>query len=605
MGKYYIFCNNNQVYHALAHNSIMCRAFKLGDYGVVSTSFMAQNAIFVTREKVCKELLYLGASDVYYPAVLEIDDGCGEGDSTSSIPVRKVLVDGDTVSLSKDLTPLNHYKAEDGCIGAFAYGEIPLCYLSRILFLNGNDMRNFRKSSPDLWFPQDLFAQIDDGEVDCHLSKEILSFLSAEADNLLTPECIMSIQQSAVARDKEKAAYYHLIEATEDWNSNGIKTNVDGTLVRLLDRGGHILEDVAKTVACRISDKNSTGDTGSFFARYDNVLEADEETPQKIVFTKVKENLLKPNESAFVDQKVFHSIACQCEDALATDEEGREALISGLKAIKDYVYSHTEYDREATLSKLENYPVMQALFSFLDQSSDIDSLKKVCSRLPQEERRYAYMMFGWYHGMASVDGAMKSNRQLECRLSDIVVSQFPNDMMVSSAGGSQEFCHAEKEEPSTVYGITPHFSVWYDCESSLEMLLKKATAKQLDALYKKTNKPNQEASIKKPVRRSSAKDTSKNISGGGFYKLRKPVVPKNLPGMDELLSPPRHSTEEMEACIKSVVDLLRAQCTKENTEPDIDAYRAFFSSQKGRQSYQRYFAKHSDEIQELCRKVEK
>lgn len=212
---------------------------------------------------------------------------------------------------------------------------------------------------------------------------------------------------------------YHLIEATEDWNSNGIKTNVDGTLVRLLDRGGHILEDVAKTVACRISDKNSTGDTGSFFARYDNVLEADEETPQKIVFTKVKENLLKPNESAFVDQKVFHSIACQCEDALATDEEGREALISGLKAIKDYVYSHTEYDREATLSKLENYPVMQALFSFLDQSSDIDSLKKVCSRLPQEERRYAYMMFGWYHGMASVDGAMKSNRQLECRLSDI------------------------------------------------------------------------------------------------------------------------------------------------------------------------------------------
>ena len=150
MGKYYIFCNNNQVYHALAHNSIMCRTFKPGDYGVVSTSFMAQNAIFVTREKVCKELLYLGASDVYYPAVLEIDDGCGEGDSTSSIPVRKVLVDGDTVSLSKDLTPLNHYKAEDGCIGAFAYGEIPLCYLSRILFLNGHDMRNFRKSSPDL-----------------------------------------------------------------------------------------------------------------------------------------------------------------------------------------------------------------------------------------------------------------------------------------------------------------------------------------------------------------------------------------------------------------------------------------------------------------------
>ena len=480
MGKYYIFCNNNQVYHALAHNSIMCRAFKPGDYGVVSTSFMAENAIFVTQGKVCKELLYLGSSDVYYPTILEIDDGCEEESDASPIPARKVLMGGDVVSFSENLIPLNQCKADDGCIGAFIYGEIPLCYLSRILFLNATDMRNFRKSSPDLWFPQDLFAQIDDGEADGHLSKEILSFVSSEADNLLTPESIISIQQSVVARDKEKAAYYHLIEATEDWNCNGIKTNVDGTLIRLLDRGGHILEDVAKTAAYWVSNKNSACDTGSFFAQYDNVLEADKETPQKIVFTAVKESLLKPSESTFVDQEAFHSIACQCVDALPTEEKGRGAIISGLKAIEDYVYSHTEFDREVTLSKLESYPVMQALFSFLDQSSDIDSLKKVCSRLPQEERRYAYMMFGWYHGMASVDGAMKSNRQLERRLSDIVVSQFPNDGMVSSTGGSQEFCHAAKEEPSSAYGITPHFSVWYDCESSLELLLKKAQEEQLE-----------------------------------------------------------------------------------------------------------------------------
>lgn len=207
--------------------------------------------------------------------------------------------------------------------------------------------------------------------------------------------------------------------------------------------------------------------------------------------------------------------------------------------------------------------------------------------------------------MASVDGSMKSNRQLERRLSDIVVSQFPSDMIVSSAGGSREFCHAAKEESSSAYGITPHFSVWYDCEPSLALLLKKATARQLDSLYKKANKPNQEASIKKPVRRASDKDTSKNASGDRFYKLREPVVPKNLPGMDELLTPARYSTEEIKACIKSFEDLLLAQCTKENMEPDIDAYRDFFSSQKGRQSYRRYFTKHSDEIQELCRKVEK
>lgn len=582
MGKYYIFCNNNQVYHALAHNSIMCRAFKPGDYGVVSTSFMAENAIFVTQGKVCKELLYLGSSDVYYPTILEIDDGCEEESDASPIPARKVLMGGDVVSFSENLIPLNQCKADDGCIGAFIYGEIPLCYLSRILFLNATDMRNFRKSSPDLWFPQDLFAQIDDGEADGHLSKEILSFVSSEADNLLTPESIISIQQSVVARDKEKAAYYHLIEATEDWNCNGIKTNVDGTLIRLLDRGGHILEDVAKTAAYWVSNKNSACDTGSFFAQYDNVLEADKETPQKIVFTAVKESLLKPSESTFVDQEAFHSIACQCVDALPTEEKGRGAIISGLKAIEDYVYSHTEFDREVTLSKLESYPVMQALFSFLDQSSDIDSLKKVCSRLPQEERRYAYMMFGWYHGMASVDGAMKSNRQLERRLSDIVVSQFPNDGMVSSTGGSQEFCHAAKEEPSSAYGITPHFSVWYDCESSLELLLKKAQEEQLEHICKKIFP-------KKPA--------------VDFYKLDAPIVITIQTAQNEL----RFELSK-EADTDSVLSSIKKKIPaffKKGLSFDAESFRKYLSESKNRQSYQRYFTKHSDEIQELCRKVEK
>lgn len=75
--------------------------------------------------------------------------------------------------------------------------------------------------------------------------------------------------------------------------------------------------------------------------------------------------------------------------------------------------------------------------------------------------------------------------------------------------------------------------------------------------------------------------------------------------MAELQDQQLYTMEEIEACIKRFVDLLRSQCTKEKMEPDINAYRDFFSSQKGRQSYQRYFAKHSDEIQELCRKVEK
>lgn len=581
MGKYYIFCNNNQVYHALAHNSIMCQAFKPGDYGVVTTSFMAENAIFVTEGKVCKELLYLGSSDVYYPTVLEIDDGCGEGGDASPIPARKVLMDGDVVSLSENLIPLNQCRDDDGCIGAFIYGEIPLCYLSRILFWDDNDMRNFRKSSPDLWFPQDLFARMDGGEPNCHLTKEVLTFASSEADSFLTLEDIASIRKSVLVRDKEKAAAYYMVEGTKDWNCNGIRTNVDGALIRLLDGDGHVLEDAAKMGAHEVADKSSTFDTNSFLAKQDSALEAGEDSLQNVILVKIKELLLANTENPFVDQDLFRLMA-QSIKSVFIEKKELDGISEGLKAINDYVYLRTEYDWDATLNNLGESSVLRSLLVFLNQSRNIDFLRNVCEDVPQEERRYAYMMFGWYHGMASVDGAMKCNRQLERRLSDIVVSQFPNDMMVSSAGGSQEFCHAAKEEPSSVYGITPHFSVWYDCESSLELLLKKAQEDQLEHICKKI------------LAKKSAVD---------FYKLDEPIVITIQTAQNKL----RFELSK-EADTDSVLNSIKKKIPaffKKGLSFDAETFRKYLSDSKSRQSYRRYFTKHSDEIQELCRKVEK
>lgn len=581
MSKYYLFCNNNQAYHALAHNSVMCRAFKPGDYGVVTTSFMAENAIFVTEEKVCKELLYLGSSDVYYPTVLEIDDGCGEGGDASPIPARKVLMDGDVVSLSENLIPLNQCRGDDGCIGAFIYGEIPLCYLSRILFLDDNDMRNFRKSSPDLWFPQDLFAQMDGEEPNCHLTKEVLTFASSKADSFLTLEDIASIRKSVLVRDKEKASAYYMVEGTKDWNCNGIRTNVDGALIRLLDGDGHVLEDATKTGAHKVADKSSTFDANSFFAKQDSALEAGEDSLQNVILVKIKELLLTNTENPFVDQDLFRLMA-QSIKSVFTGKKELDGISEGLKAINDYVYLRTEYDWDAVLSKLGESSVLRALLVFLNQSRNIDFLRNVCEDIPQEERRYAYMMFGWYHGMASVDGAMKSNRQLERRLSDIVVSQFSNDMMVSSAGGSQEFCYASKEESSSVYGITPHFSVWYDCESSLELLLKKAQEEQLEHICKKIFP-------KKPA--------------VDFYKLDAPIVITIQTAQNEL-----HFELSKMADTDSVLNSIKKKIPaffKKGLSFDAESFRKYLSESKNRQSYQRYFAKHSDEIQELCRKVEK
>ena len=580
MGKYYIYCNNNQVYHALMHNSIMCRALKVGDFAMPSLSFMSSNAIFATQEKVDHELLNLGASDIYYPVILEIDDGSA-GSGESPIAAQKISIDNGEISLSNELIPLNRCESDNSCIGAFIYGEIPICYLNAILFTSDEDLHFFMRSSPDLWFPQNLFMRTNEDIQNSRLSLELISSAAAKADSFLTSENAASMLETVMRRDKEKASAYYLIKATENWYYNGIKANLDNAVIRLLDGKGQALRTIAQRTASSALTEASTDDISAFLTECDRYSGTKQETFRQALLKQIEDCLCAQKTSSSVDRELFRLIADKCIEAIPADDKSKAELNTAFEAIDRYIYQRTEYDREATLNKLEKYPVLQALFSFLDQSDDIDSLNRVCYGRPQEERRYAYMMFGWYHGMAPLSGTIKSNRQLERRLSDITVSQYKNDFLVSTAGGSQEFCSPDVENSTSVYGITPQFSIWYDCKSSYN-LLKETAEKSFEDICKKI---------------------CPDALSEKIYKAGKPIVITIRMAEKE-----QHfelcRAEDIKSSINSIKKLLSNYFEKEKTF-DAAAGRKFYSSNQGYQSYQRYFERHSDEIQLLCKEVKK
>lgn len=569
MGKYYIYCNSNQVYHALIHNSVMSKSLTRDDFRASTLSFEAEYAIFVTHEKLPVELVNVGATDVYYPVVLEIE----VADDATEIPARFVIRNEEGISVSEELSTLAKYADTDKCVGAFVYGELPICILTGVLFANEQEMVSFSKSSPDLWFPREMFALFVDDEEKSLLTKEEVDLISKKADEYLTEEAAASIRKTVTIRNKAKAALYYMVDATADWSFGNVKTNVDGTLIRYLDDSTLALKQSTENAAADLLQKDPDFKIESLFESVDEVLDKTEDNTQKTLYGIIKQSLCMMSSMQRIDKEVFNQIAISCIDAIATEEKA--LVIKGLQSIDNYVYARSEMDPDKVLSDLDGMPVLKAFMFFLDQQQNIDFLRNASKKLSQHERRYAYMMFGWYHGMPEVEGTMKSNRALESRLFGIVAVRCNDDAVLSAeVKGSEAF------RTDASYGIVPALAYWYGCESSHKLLMEHATEKQLEDIY------------------ILMKDAT--IPAEELYKLSEPIIiTVSFGGKEQRFE--LVQTEGIDGTLKEIKRSV-AKIAKNNKRFDAETFRKFFADPK---RYQKFFKKHSEKIQALCRKVKK
>lgn len=130
MDKFFIYCDNNQAYHALIQNSIVAKTIMMDDFRNDTISYLSKDYIFITKSAVSEEMRYWGVSDAYYPVTLEVEFG----ENTERIPVRFLTVSTDGKVVISEEKQLTDYDRTDNVIGAFVCGEIPIVYLSGIIF---------------------------------------------------------------------------------------------------------------------------------------------------------------------------------------------------------------------------------------------------------------------------------------------------------------------------------------------------------------------------------------------------------------------------------------------------------------------------------------
>ena len=469
--KYYIHCNTDQAYAALTNNSITSYINTPESLRRKTLSFLTDDFIFLSQSVLPLDVRAIETDSIYYPITLEV-----EIPADSNIPAYLVNND-EAYTLSTERTNL---ASTESAVGAFVCGEIPIGYLSGIIFDNEENKERFRKPSPDLWFPEDLYkiAEANESEEVTRLTLENVVSLSAQVDALLSDDEKALVRSIVTKRLRYKAALYFALRETNDWRMGDVRTNVDRFVMSTLDAGN---EDKPLTTL------------------YANYLESKRaEDPRLPSFDAITEDdailLGAPNT---LDYKLFEITARQFVDMPCNVtrigrefiSEIRDAILSTqlsdsevaetemiLSTIEEFLTSSV-MNPEKALAKLGSHSTAKAIMKFLDSSDNDEFMRCGCEDLNQYEVRYAYILFGLLKGMSGVDRSTKENRSLNARITALAMQKFQSDLVISDS------VDLTNSEATSVYGIIPFASYYMGKESSIKYLADSEHVSALTELY--------------------------------------------------------------------------------------------------------------------------
>lgn len=466
--KLYLHANTDQIYSALTNNSITSYANTIENLQHKTLSFMSDNFIFLSKTILPAAYRQWKTDDVYFPVTVELDFS-----GVDTIPGFVVAVSDGEAKVDENISNLKD--APQDMEGAFVCGEIPFTCVSAIIFENMENQVRFRKPSPDLWFPEELYKIVESDEAEPALSIDKVLELSQKVEERISDEDKKKIASIINKRNRFKGLCYFATRETTDWQTENVKSNVDAYIVNLLD--------------------DKSGENGTLFKAVNNKLAALKESgydvSNLVESGEIDEILMKADSQTSLDKKILEVVIKTYYDfGLNEVSVSRESI----EGIRGQVLSGTDYpdgsvafnviseflqssamNPQKALDKLDGHPVCKALMKFLDSSDNDGFMRYGCEDLNQYERRYAYMMFGALKGMCFVERELKSNVAFEHRLEELAVKKFPCEMMISSvpayAGN-----HA-------TYGIDVSCVYWMGKNATLAILSDVANLDKVKAVY--------------------------------------------------------------------------------------------------------------------------
>ena len=466
--KLYLNANTDQIYSALTNNSITSYANTIENLQHRTLSFMSDNFIFLSKSMLPEDYRRFKTDDVYFPVAAELDFS-----GVETVPGYIVTnVDG-KATVAENISNIN--EAPEDMIGAFVCGEIPFAFVSAIVFENEENKVRFRKPSPDLWFPEELYTLVETSDEAPVLSIDDIVELSKKVDEKFSDEDKVKVSSVVNRRNRYKGLCYFALRETNDWQTDNFKSNLDSYLVDIFD------------------DKQ--GENGTLYkALNDKLLKLREEGYDIPLLSEVQELdeiLLKAESKTSLDKKIlevvikmFYSFG---KDEITVSRESIEDIRKlvltdadfkggkdAFEVIASFLQS-SDMNPQKALDKLDGHPVCKALMKFLDSSDNDGFMKYGCEDLNQYERRYAYMMFGALKGMRFVERELKSNIALEHRLEELALKKFPCDIVISSVPA--------KIFENATYGIDIICTYWTGKKATLAILSDAANVEKVKAVY--------------------------------------------------------------------------------------------------------------------------
>ena len=466
--KFYLHANTDQVYSALTNNAITSFANTIENLQHKTLSFMSDNFIFLSKTALPAALRQWKTDDVYFPVTLELDFS-----GIDVMPGLAVTIADGTPSVAESISNLKD--APEDMVGAFVCGEIPFAFVSAIIFENEENQVRFRKPSPDLWFPEELYKLADADCNEAAISIDDIATLSQKAEECLSEEDKAKVAALVSKRNRFKGLCYFAIRETGDWQNDNIKSNFDAYLVKTLD--------------------GKKGEDGVFFKAVSEKLlalkKAGHDVPEFSEIQETDEILLKADAKTSLDKKLLETVVRMYygfgKDEISVSRDSVETIRQQVLAESDYGDGDAMFDviaaflqssdmnPQKALAKLDGHPVCKALMKFLDSSDNDAFMRYGCEDLNQYERRYAYMMFGALKGMRFVEREQKSNIALEHRLEELAMQRFSSDLMISSVP-------AYASEHVT-YGIDIRCAYWMGKNATLAVLSDAANLDKVKAVY--------------------------------------------------------------------------------------------------------------------------
>ena len=473
--RYYLNSNTDQVYSALTNNAVTSFTNTIEKLQHKTFGFMSQNFLFLTKGLVGEDMRRWKTDDVFFSVALEFDFA-----GTDVIPAYLVVAEDDGLVLKSNIG--NLADAPENTVAAFVCGEIPISFLTAILFENEENQIRFRKPSPDLWFPEKLYSIIDESvpAADDRISAELVSELSAAVDTFLTEEQIAEVASTINKRNRFKAMAYFALRETQNWQMDNLKSNVDFYILDLLDnysgQNGLLYQKYAAFLAEKHSQDEAIVTIDEITEKDPVLLSSKEYELDKTVLEEViKWFMTFDQENITIDRECISIIANAI--LTAAPEQNSQQLFD---VIAEFLTS-TYMNPEKALTKLNGHPVFKALMKFLDSSDNDAFMNRGCEDLNQYERRYAYIMFAALKGMRFVERDWKANTKLEHRLEEIALSRFAHELLISAVAQSNilPFC----DNTDHVYGIEFSCAYWMGRQATLNALVNPDAEMKLQAVY--------------------------------------------------------------------------------------------------------------------------